>query len=162
MKTFLSRYLLVVLLAVASCLPVWADDGCGCNPLEQAFKAQVLQAENERYAAMVKPDYAVLEKLIADNAVYSHSTGTVQSKRQFIDSLKNGSMRYRKITPTLPLIRFYGDIAILNGVGDFEVTLNDNEESARLVYTAIYNLSGEGTARAWHLVSWHSSAVPAK
>ena len=162
MKIKLSRHWLVVALLVMVCLPVWAAEDCGCNPMEQAFKAQIMQTENERYTAMVKPDYAVLEKLIADNAVYSHSTGTVQSKQQFVDSLKSGKMRYRKITPQVPLIRFYGNIAILNGVGDFEVTLNNDQQSARLVYTAIYNLTGEGTSRIWQLVSWHSSAVPAK
>lgn len=162
MKIFFTRHFLVAMLVVAACLPVWAAEDCSCNPLEQAFKAQILQTENERYAAMVKPDYAVLEKLIADNAVYSHSTGNVQSKQQFIDSLKTGKMRYRSITPTTPLIRFYGDLAIVNGVGGFEVTLNGVELSSRLVYTAVYNLKTDANGRFWQLVSWHSSAVPAQ
>lgn len=148
------------MLLLAAGLPARAAEDCSCNPLEQAFKAQILQVESERYAAMVKPDYDVLEKVIADNAIYSHSTGNVQSKQQFIDSLKTGKMRYRSITPTMPIIRFYGDIAIVNGVGGFEVTLNNVEESARLVYTAIYNLKTDADGRSWQLVSWHSSAVP--
>ncbi len=162
MKTAFTRHLVVIMLMMAACLPAWAAEDCSCNPLEQAFKAQILQVESERYAAMVKPDYEVLEKVIADNAIYSHSTGNVQSKQQFIDSLKTGQMRYRSITPTVPLIRFYGDLAIVNGVGSFDVTLNKVELSSRLVYTAIYNLKTDTAGRYWQLVSWHSSAVPAK
>gem|GEM_PF-3709667 len=162
MKTAFTRPLVILMLVLAASLPAWAAEDCSCNPLEQAFKAQVMQVENERYAAMVKPDYDVLEKVITDNAVYAHSTGNVQSKRQFIDDLKSGKMRYRSITPTIPLIRFYGDIAIANGVGTFEVTLNGVEQSARLAYTAIYNLKTDANGRSWQLVSWHSSAVPAK
>ncbi len=160
MKTAFTRPLVILMLVLAASLPAWAAEDCSCNPLEQAFKAQILQIESERYAAMVKPDYAVLEKVIADNAIYSHSTGNVQSKQQLVDSLKTGKMRYRSITPTMPLIRFYGDIAIVNGVGSFEVTLNGVDLSSRLVYTAIYNLKTDANGRAWQLVSWHSSAVP--
>lgn len=162
MKISSCRFFVLAILAAVMCLPVRADGDCACNPLEQAFKAQILQTESERYSAMVKPDYSVLEKLLADNIVYSHSTGNVQSKRQFIDDLKSGKMRYRKITPVVPIIRFYGNIAIVNGVADFEVTLNGADLQSRLAYTAIYFLKGENTDRIWQLVSWHSSAVPVR
>ncbi len=58
-----------------------ADD-CGCNPLEEVFKAQVLLAENQRYTAMTKPDVTTLDPLLSSDLVYAHSTGKLQSKTE--------------------------------------------------------------------------------
>ena len=48
----------------------------------QAPKAdqQVLQAEKDRFAAMVKGDKAALERLLADDLTYTHSSALFESK----------------------------------------------------------------------------------
>lgn len=85
-------------------------------------------AEKQRYAAMTKPDVAALEPLLSGDLVYAHSTGKLQSKNELLADLKSGAMRYRKIETTAPFIRFYGEVAVVNGVGDFEVMLNERDQ----------------------------------
>ena len=139
--------------------PARAED-CGCNPLKEVFKAQILMAEKERYAAMTKPDVATLAPMLSSDLVYAHSTGKLQSKTELLADLKSGAMRYRKIDASAPMVRFYSEIAIVNGVGDFEVSVNNRDQKARLLFTAVYFLKGEILDRRWQLTSWHSSAIP--
>ena len=42
---------------------------------------QVLQAEKDRFAAMVKGDRPALEKLLADDLTYTHSTALLRNQR---------------------------------------------------------------------------------
>lgn len=161
MKILRFQFLVFVALLAIFSLPSRADD-CSCNPLELVFKAQVLSVENQRYTAMSKADTGTLDKLLASNLVYAHSNGQVQTKNELLDDLKTGKMRYRKIEPLPPMVRFFGDTAIVNGAGNFEVTLNNVDQKARLVFTAVYILTGEATNRNWQLASWHSSAPAIK
>lgn len=41
-----------------------------------AAHQQVLQADKDRFSAMIKVDEATLNKLLSDEVVYTHSTGT--------------------------------------------------------------------------------------
>ena len=161
MKRNVSLIVALVLFLFTSHAQAQADD-CGCNPLEAVFKAQVLLAENQRYAAMTKPDMDALDPLLSSDLVYTHSTGKLQSKTELLADLKSGAMRYRKIETSAPMVRLYGEVAVVNGVGDFEVTVNTSEQKARLVFTAVYLLKGEALDRRWQLASWHSSALPAE
>ena len=61
---------------------------------------QVLQAEKDRFAAMVKGDRAALEKLLADDLTYTHSTALLETKEQFIKSVTSGNIDYVSIVPS--------------------------------------------------------------
>lgn len=135
---------------------------CDCNPLADFFKMQILAVEKDRYSAMTKADLPALEKLLTNDLVYTHSTGNIQTKSAFLDDLNSGKMRYRKVETRTPIVRLYGDMAIVNGAGDFDVTLEGRELQARLAFTAVYVLKGEDANRRWQLTSWHSSAIPAE
>ena len=47
--------------------------------------------ELERFQAQEKNDFAALERLLADDLVYTHSSGAVDSKASYIESLRSGS-----------------------------------------------------------------------
>lgn len=151
------RFFVFAALLAVFYTPARAED-CSCNPLADAFKAQVLMAEKERYAAMTKVDANALDKLLADDLIYAHSNGQVQSKTDLLADLTSGKMRYSKIEPRTSMVRLVGDIAIVNGANDFEIVLGGTQQKARLVFTAVYILKGEGAERRWQLMSWHSSS----
>src|SRR5688572_25532388 len=54
----------------------------------------VKQAETEWAKAVVKKDYAVLEKVLADDMAYTHSDGRLDTKKDYIESLKSGKQTY--------------------------------------------------------------------
>src|SRR4051812_5579256 len=60
---------------------------------------QVIQAEKDRFAAIVKADEAALNKLLADDLTYTHSNANMQTKAQFIADVKSGAIDYVTMTP---------------------------------------------------------------
>ena len=78
----------VVALVVAIPMRAWAQAGAA-GKAEQ----QVLQAEKDRFAAMTKVDEAALNKLLADDLTYVHTSALLQTKKEFIDSLKSGAIK---------------------------------------------------------------------
>jgi uncharacterized protein (TIGR02246 family) len=54
----------------------------------------VKQAEQEWATAVVKKDYAVLDRVLADDLAYTHSDGRLDTKKNYIDSLRTGKQTY--------------------------------------------------------------------
>ncbi len=84
---------------------------------------QVLQAEKDRFAAMIKGDRPALEKLLADDLTYTHSSALFESKEQFIKSVTSGTIDYVSIVPSESdwKVRVNGNTAIVNGVAAVNV-----------------------------------------
>ena len=56
--------------------------------VERAIEA----LEDKRYAAMERADREVLEQLLADDLTYVHTSGRVETKSQFINSIESGEI----------------------------------------------------------------------
>ena len=71
------------------------------TPAQQAKGAeqQVLQAEKDRFAAMIKSDAAALDKMIADDVTYTHGSARIVTKAEFIGELTSGAFKYLTIAP---------------------------------------------------------------
>jgi ketosteroid isomerase-like protein len=54
----------------------------------------VKQAERDWAAAVVKKDYAVLDRVLADDLAYTHSDGRLDTKQSLIESLRSGKQTY--------------------------------------------------------------------
>lgn len=128
--------------------------------LAQTGKAdqQVLQAEQDRFAAMVKGDRAALEKLLADDLTYTHSTALLESKEQFIKSVTSGNIDYVSIVPSEPdwKVRVNGNIAVVNGVAAVNVVDNGKDRKIRIRFTTVHANRGG----AWQLLAWQSTVIP--
>ena len=101
-------------------------------------EAEALQAEEARYAAQLGNDFAAMERLFGDDLVYVHSSTTLDTKASFIDSMRSGAVKYRKMTRGEVKVRTYGAIAILTGTGTFEVTARGQELNLNLLFTAVW------------------------
>ena len=54
----------------------------------------IKQAERDWASAVVKKDYAGLERVLADDLAYTHSDGRLDSKKDYIESLRSGKQTY--------------------------------------------------------------------
>ena len=54
----------------------------------------VKQAERDWASAVVKKDYAVLDRVLADDLAYTHSDGRLDTKKEYIESLRSGKQTY--------------------------------------------------------------------
>jgi hypothetical protein len=119
---------------------------------------QVLQAEKDRFAAMVKGDRSALEKLLSDDLTYTHSTALLETKEQFLKSVTSGNIDYVSIVPSEPdwKVRINGNTAVVNGIAAVNVIDNGKDRKIRIRFTTAHaNRSG-----AWQLLAWQSTVIP--
>lgn len=65
-------------------------------------------------AAVKKNDVAGASQYLADDLIYTHSTGVVEGKTEYLNKLKSGDQRYTGIDFLKPSLRVYGSAAVLN------------------------------------------------
>ncbi len=104
---------------------------------------------------MVDKDFEELAALLADDLVYVHTSGEVESKPQFLQRLRSGSLRYRSIEPADVRVRMYGDTAVVTGRSHMAVTNSGSDREFEILYTAVYATNGG----RWQLVSWQSTRI---
>ena len=78
----------LLVLALASCVAAPALPAAGNE------QDAVLAAEKGWSTGISKPDFALLDKVLADDLTYTHSTGNTDTKASYIDKLKTGKARY--------------------------------------------------------------------
>ena len=118
----------------------------------------MLQAEKDRFAAMVKGDRAALEKLLSDDLTYTHSTALLENKEQFIKSVTSGNIDYVSIVPSEPdwKVRVNGNTAVVNGVAAVNVVDTGKDRKIRIRFTTVQANRGG----AWQLLAWQSTVIP--
>ena len=151
----LNRRLSVLALALAIALPGFVLAQAGANAKTEQ---QVLPAEKDRFAAMIKVDEAALNRLLADDLTYTHSNANMQTKAQFIADLKSGAIKYVSVAPSVPdwKVRVYGNVAIVSGVAAVNVIDHGNNLTFKIRYTNDHvNRGGR-----WQMVNWQSTRFP--
>src|SRR5579862_8220009 len=74
------------------------------------------------YSAAIKQDRAALESLLADDLVYTHAGGQVQTKSEYIAAVMKGPPHYESMTYSEMKIRIYGQTAVLTAFADIKLT----------------------------------------
>ncbi|MBI5084628.1 MAG: nuclear transport factor 2 family protein [Acidobacteria bacterium] len=62
-----------------------------------AQEAEIRKAESAWAAAVQGRDFAALEAMYADDLIYAHSSGVVESKKQYMDRIRQGLQRYDEV-----------------------------------------------------------------
>ena len=120
-------------------------------------EAEAVAAEDARYAAQMAGDVAALEKLLADDLVYTHSNAAVDDKKAFIEAIRSGVTKYRTMKRSDMKTRTYGCIAILTGRADFQTTTKGQDSTVALRFHAIWAKRPSGL----QFISWQSTRLPA-
>ena len=97
----------LLLLTLAASLPIIAAEPKTADSVKAADKLWA--------SATVKNDKATLNTVLADDLVYTHSTGDKDGKAAFIENLSNGVRKYAKIDHEQMSVRLYGNTAVLDG-----------------------------------------------
>ncbi len=127
----------------------------GCDPVTEA---QVQASEDARYAAQTNLDYTALERLLADDLIYIHSSAVVDNKKSYIDSMRDGSVRYLAMKRSDVQVRTFGCLAVMTGVGQFDVQIKDKPVTVELRFHSLW-ISREDRLQ---FVSWQSTRLPQK
>jgi ketosteroid isomerase-like protein len=123
--------------------------------------AEVSAIDRRRLTALQQLDHGVLKEIFADDCVYVHGSGRIDTRDQYLARLANGELRYLAINyDHAPVVRSIGsDGAVVTG----QVSLTSQGKAGGpnqrvLTTTSVYSRRGG----RWQLVSYQATplAVP--
>jgi Domain of unknown function (DUF4440) len=119
--------------------------------------ADIAALENRRYDAMVAADGAVLDELFDDRSIYTHSSGTTDTKTEYIESLTSGRLTYHSIERTDQEITMYANTAVVKVGTKLQITNAGGDRTITGQGTAVWIREGG----PWRFITWHSTPVVA-
>ena len=91
--------------------------------------------------AMAQGDSATLESLLAPDFIYTHSNGTSQAKREFIDAIVKREGRPRRDLSEIAA-EVHSDIGVTRG--NLDVVYHDDRPTLYFRYVRVYRLNRAG------------------
>ena len=119
-------------------------------------EAEVLRADDRRFEAMQRGDWAALDAVLAEDLTYVHSTARLESKAEHLANLRAGKPHYRGIAPRERQARVHGSVGIVTGVSAMHVERDGKEQRFTVRYLAVYARAGA----EWRMIAWQSTRVP--
>ena len=152
--TFLRVFAVFAMLALVTLGAAAAEECSGTITADEAMKA-----ETARHAAQTTNDFPAMEKLFGNDLTYNHSSAATDNKATYIEAMRSGRTKYRKMTPNSDVkTRTYGCLAIITGTAVYEVTSGGQDRTLPLRFTAIWARRPSGL----EFVSWQSTSIPPK
>ena len=118
---------------------------------------EVLAGEDERYAAMVDGDLDALDRLLADEVSYAHSSGVRDTKEQYVAKVRSGYYDYHSIDHPVERVEVLGDTAIVVGRMTADLTSGGVRKNIDCLAIAVWTRGGSG----WRLLGYAPTPVPA-
>ena len=117
---------------------------------------QVLQAERDLYRAMIAPDFAALERILAPDLVYVHSTAVAETKQEYLQGVAKGLYEYEDITTRATHVRVRGDVALVDGICDMKVGKGKQpKDLIHLLFVLVWVRDGA----VWRLEHRHATRI---
>ena len=128
-----------------------------CSALAQSGDAAVVKAlELKRFQAMEKNDLSALDELLADDLIYTHSSGQPDTKAQFVEALRTGKTRYVKIAPADTIVTTFGDTSLIRGRAHLMIENQSGKSEFTISYLDVWLKRGG----KWQMVAWQSARLP--
>ena len=119
-------------------------------------EAAILAAQDARFAAMVKGDASYLETALDPSLTYHHSSGSAQTKAEFMGSIRAGVLKYKAIDIIERKVRRVGPIAIITGIFRLQATNNGEIIDSKARFTDVY----ENKDGRWVQLAWQNTRIP--
>ena len=117
----------------------------------------VLAAEDRRYRAMQEADLGVLDELCADALSYAHSSGTRDTKDEYLEKLRSGHYVYLRIDHPVERVEVVGDTAVVVGRMTADITVQGTAKTIDNLALAVWTrASGD-----WRLLAYAPTPLPA-
>lgn len=90
---------------------------CALLPLATfAAESDIVASEKAWAKAVTTRDFDALEKIYADNLIYAHSTGAIESKADYMGKLRQGVARYDAIDHEKTTVEMHGNSAVAHSI----------------------------------------------
>lgn len=115
-----SKNRMIGALAAAATAAMFIVAGIALRANAQSSSQDEVVAMQKKFSdACVAADGATLNSLMADNAIFIHGNGAMQSKSEFIDAITTGKLAVSQYDLTDPKVVDFNGGAIVTGLVDF-------------------------------------------
>lgn len=111
--------------------------------------ADVKKAEEAWVSAVTKSDSTAAGSLLSEDLVYTHSTGTIDTKSQYLEKMKAGTQKYTSLEYSDQKVRTFGNTAVVNGTIRMQGSTNGVPFDNTVLVTHVWVKQGGD----WKLVS---------
>lgn len=146
------------ILVIGSMLAAMSGSLISGAAVPASAEQEVLRVEQARVRALLAADAAALEPLLADDLIFVHVSGWSQNKREYVESIRTGALKYEAIESSAVCARAYGDAVVLTGRNAIKVRSERRQGQlleTQILFTAVY----AKIAGRWQLAVWQSTAA---
>ena len=118
--------------------------------------ARIIALDKERMQAMMDKDIAKLNNLLCKDLIYTHSSARLDTKQSLIGGMESGTSVYVSVEPSDVVAQDLGDVVVLTGRAQINVTANGTPNEFAVRFTDVYQ-NQNGT---WRMVAWQSTKFP--
>ncbi len=122
------------------------------NKVEQA----VLKLETEWVDALIKADAAALEKLYSETLTYTHSSGSTDTKTEYITNLKAGKTKYESLVREDVKVRVFGNTALQTSKTNNKLISNGQPSAFAVKMLHVWVKEGS----SWRMVAHQTTRLP--
>ena len=83
---------------------------------EEDARKEVAATEAAFHQAVLASDVKKLESLLDESFIWTHRAGEQMTRRQLLDELESGELKYSKLETNSVTVSVYGDTAVVRGV----------------------------------------------
>ena len=116
----------------------------------------VLQVQASRFQAMMGGNIEKLGTILADDLTYTHTTGEIETKVEFLSSLQSQTIKYESIEPKEVQVRIYDSTAVVTGISAMRVSVREQHFSFSIRFIEVY----KKTDGNWQLIAWQATRLP--
>ncbi len=103
---------------------------------------------------VVNKNFVILQKHYADDFVFTHGTGLVDTKKSWLKTIADTSVRYNAREHDSTVVELHGDIAIVSGKLTVRIKANPTETIYALRYVRVFNRR----QKIWQMISHRTTA----
>lgn len=115
----------------------------------------ILGLEERRYQAMVDADVGVLDELCADDLTYTHSNGIQDSKLEYLEKVRSGTLNYQWVKHPVDRVVDEGNVALVLGRMSAEVIVDGDTRQLKSLALAVWAHRAQG----WQLIGYQPTPV---
>jgi len=126
---------------------------------EEEIKKEIAAAQAALHQAMLAADLKTLETLADESFIWTHRDGKQMTRKQLLDQLGSGQLKYSKLETNNVTVSVYGDTAIVRGVSPRQRSSfpGSGGSGDAKPFTAFYTLTFVNKGGDWKAVAMHTS-----
>ena len=115
----------------------------------------IVAAEKAWAKAVMATDIAALEEIYSDDLIYAHSTGIVETKKEYLDKLKQKTQKYDLVEHQSTTTKVFGNSAIAHSMMHMKGTNPKEKFDSKLMMIHVWVMQ----RGKWRLVAHQTTKL---